>query len=67
MLLVFRDLDRMVAAKLGFDATYAVTGQTYPRKVDAFVLEVLSGIGQSAAKMATDIRLLARLGALRHP
>ncbi|MGD8441796.1 MAG: lyase family protein, partial [Holophagae bacterium] len=44
-----------------------VTGQTYPRKVDAFVLDVLSGIGQSAAKMATDIRILARLKELREP
>jgi adenylosuccinate lyase len=44
-----------------------VTGQTYPRKVDAFVLDGLSGIGQSAAKFATDIRLLARLKELREP
>jgi len=62
-----RDLDRMVAAKLGFDATYAVTGQTYPRKVDAFVLDSLSGVGQSSAKLATDIRLLARLKEVREP
>ncbi len=61
------ELDRLVAAKLGFDGTYAVTGQTYPRKVDAFVLDVLSGLGQSAAKMATDIRLLARLKEVREP
>jgi len=60
-------LDRLVAAKVGFDATYAVTGQTYPRKVDAFVLDALSGVGQSAAKIATDIRLLARLKELREP
>ena len=61
------DLDRRVAEKLGFAESYPVTGQTYPRKVDAFVLEVLSGIGQSAAKMATDIRLLARLKEMREP
>ncbi len=61
------ELDRMVAARLGFSGTYAVTGQTYPRKVDAFVLDALSGLGQSAAKMATDIRLLARLKELREP
>jgi len=61
------ELDRLVASKLGFEATYAVTGQTYPRKVDAFILDTLSGIGQSAAKMATDIRLLARLKELREP
>ena len=62
-----RELDRRVAAAFGFDATYPVTGQTYPRKVDAFVLDALSGIGQSAAKMAGDIRLLARLKEVREP
>ena len=61
------ELERLVAARIGFDAAYDVTGQTYPRKVDAFVLDVLSGVGQSAAKMATDIRLLARLKELREP
>jgi adenylosuccinate lyase len=61
------DLDRRVAAKLGFSATYGVTGQTYPRKVDAFVLDALSGIAQSAAKLATDLRLLARLKEVREP
>ena len=62
-----RELDRLVAEKMGFDTTYAVTGQTYPRKVDAFVLDSLSGVGQSAAKLATDIRLLARLKEVREP
>jgi adenylosuccinate lyase len=61
------ELDRRVAAALGFEGTYPVTGQTYPRKVDAAVLEVLSGVGQSAAKMATDVRLLARLREVREP
>lgn len=61
------ELDRLVAEKLGFAESYPVTGQTYPRKVDAFILEVLSGIGQSAAKMATDIRLMARLKEVREP
>jgi adenylosuccinate lyase len=60
-------LDRRVAETLGFESCYPVTGQTYPRKVDAFVLDGLSGIGQSAAKFATDIRLLARLKELREP
>ncbi len=62
-----RELDRLVARKVGFDATYPVTGQTYPRKVDAFVLDALSGVAQSAAKLSTDIRLLARLKELREP
>ncbi len=60
-------LDRRIAEKLGFAATYAVTGQTYPRKVDAFVLDALSGVAQSAAKMAADVRLLMRLKELREP
>jgi adenylosuccinate lyase len=60
-------LDRRVAETLGFSSCYPVTGQTYPRKVDAFVLDALSGVGQSSAKFATDIRLLARLKELREP
>jgi len=60
-------LDRRVAETLGFASCYPVTGQTYPRKVDAFVVDALSGVGQSAAKLATDIRLLARLKELREP
>lgn len=62
-----RELDRRVARRLGFERTYPVTGQTYPRKVDAAHLDVLSGIAQSAAKMTADIRLLARLKELREP
>jgi adenylosuccinate lyase len=62
-----RALDQRVAETLGFSNCYPVTGQTYPRKVDAFVLDALSGVGQSAAKLATDIRLLARLKELREP
>jgi adenylosuccinate lyase len=53
-----RELDRLVAEKMGFDATYPVTGQTYSRKVDAQVLACLSGVGQSAHKFASDLRLL---------
>jgi adenylosuccinate lyase len=62
-----RELDRLVAEKMGFDAVYPVTGQTYSRKVDAFVLDALSGVGQTSAKLATDIRLLARLKEVREP
>ena len=54
-----RRLERLVAEKIGFAETYAVTGQTYPRKVDAQVVDALSGIAQSAHKAATDLRLLA--------
>ena len=62
-----RALDQRVAETMDFSNCYPVTGQTYPRKVDAFVLDALSGVGQSAAKLATDIRLLARLKELREP
>ena len=52
---------------MGFDATYAVTGQTYSRKIDAQVLAVLSGMAQSAHKMATDLRLLAHRKEVEEP
>jgi adenylosuccinate lyase len=57
----------MVAHKMGFEATYVVTGQTYTRKVDAQVLDALSGVAQSAHKMATDLRLLASRKELEEP
>ncbi len=53
-----RKLDKLVSAKMGFAETYAVTGQTYSRKVDAQIVDVLSGVAQSAHKTATDLRLL---------
>ena len=54
-----RELERLVAEKMGFATTYAVTGQTYSRKIDSQVVDALSGIAQSAHKAATDLRLLA--------
>jgi adenylosuccinate lyase len=54
-----RKLDQLVARKMGFDAVYPVTGQTYSRKVDAQILDALAGLGQSAHKWGTDLRLLA--------
>jgi adenylosuccinate lyase len=62
-----RQLDTLVCRKMGFDEAYAVTGQTYPRKIDAQVLAVLSGIGQSTHKMATDLRLLAHWKEIEEP
>lgn len=62
-----RRLDRLVSAKMGFDAVYPVTGQTYTRKVDAQVLDGLSGIAQSAHKFATDLRLLAHEQEIEEP
>ena len=62
-----RRLDRLVAERLGFDASYPVTGQTYPRKVDTHVLRVLAGIGESVHKFATDMRLLQNLKEIEEP
>ncbi len=60
-------LDPMIAEKMGFDACYPVSGQTYSRKVDTMVLNVLAGIAASAMKMATDIRLLQHLKEVEEP
>lgn len=60
-------LDQMIAKKMGFDDVYSVTGQTYSRKVDAMVLNVLSGIAQSASKFSNDIRLLQHLKEIEEP
>ena len=62
-----RQLERNVAAAMGFDRVIALSGQTYTRKIDYFVLSTLSGIAQSAAKMATDIRLLASMKEVEEP
>ena len=61
------ELDRRVSAKMGFDSAYAVTGQTYSRKVDAQVLDVLGGIAQSAHKAGTDLRILQSRKELEEP
>ena len=61
------ELDRRVSQKMGFDAAYAVTGQTYSRKVDAQVLDVLSGIAQSAHKAGTDLRILQSRKEIEEP
>jgi adenylosuccinate lyase len=62
-----RELERRVTAKLGFREQFAVTGQTYPRKADSAVLDGLSGIAQSASKLAGDLRLLQHEGELLEP
>ena len=62
-----RQLDMLVARKLGFDETYPVTGQTYPRKLDMKTAETLAGIGASAHKFAVDLRLLANLKVQEEP
>ncbi len=60
-------LNQLVAEKTGFAETYHVTGQTYPRKVDVQIIDVLSGIAQSAHKLATDLRLLSHRKELEEP
>ena len=62
-----RELDRKIAAEMGFAATAPVSGQTYSRKVDYQVLSTLSGIAQSASKFATDMRLLCHLKEVEEP
>ncbi len=62
-----RRLERLVAEKMGFDSTYAVTGQTYSRKIDAQVLDTLAGIAASAHKAAADLRILAHRKEVEEP
>jgi adenylosuccinate lyase len=61
------ELDTRVAVKMDAVGTFAVTGQTYPRKQDAVLVNVLSGIAMSAAKFANDLRLLQHEGELLEP
>src|SRR5580700_1001221 len=62
-----RELDRLVARKMNFESVYSVTGQTYTRKIDSQILDALSGIGQSAHKWGTDLRLLAHRQEIDEP
>lgn len=62
-----KQLDKLVADKMGFEKTLPVTGQTYTRKVDSRVLATLSGIAQSLHKMTNDIRLLQNLKEVEEP
>lgn len=60
-------IDPMIAEKMGFDSCYPVSGQTYSRKVDTRVLNILAGIAASAHKMSNDIRLLQHLKEVEEP
>ncbi len=62
-----KELERRVVRKLGYEAVYPVTGQTYPRKFDYSVLCVLSQIAQSAYKFSNDIRLLQSMKEVEEP
>ncbi|HOB36783.1 MAG TPA: adenylosuccinate lyase [Candidatus Avimonas sp.] len=62
-----KQLDKMISEKMGFSECFAVSGQTYPRKLDSMILSTLSGIAQSAAKFSNDIRLLQHLKEVEEP
>jgi adenylosuccinate lyase len=62
-----KELDKKVAFKLGFDKRFMVTGQTYDRKIDSEMLNLLSNIAQSAHKFTNDLRLLQNLKEIEEP
>lgn len=62
-----RKLDQLIAEKMGYQSCFAVSGQTYSRKLDSQMLNVLAGIAQSAAKFSNDIRLLQHLKEVEEP
>lgn len=62
-----RELDRRVCHAMGFPGSIPVSGQTYSRKIDSQVLEVLGGIAASAAKFASDLRMLQSFGEIEEP
>ncbi|MCI8533998.1 MAG: adenylosuccinate lyase [Hungatella sp.] len=62
-----RQADEMIAKKMGFASCYPVSGQTYSRKIDTRVLNVLAGIAQSAHKFSNDVRLLQHLKEIEEP
>ena len=61
------ELDWIVCRKMGFESAYAVTGQTYSRKVDSQVIDVLAGLSQSAHKSGSDLRLLQSRKEIEEP
>lgn len=62
-----KELEKKIAAEMGFDSVVPVSGQTYSRKIDAAILATLSGVAQSASKFATDVRLLCHLKEVEEP
>ncbi|MEZ0267843.1 MAG: adenylosuccinate lyase [Phycisphaerae bacterium] len=60
-------LDRMVTERFGFAASFAVTGQTYPRKIDAQIVSDLAGVAASVHRFANDVRLLAGMKQIEEP
>lgn len=61
------ELEKLIAKKFGFKKIVPVSGQTYSRKIDSFILNVLSGIAQSAAKFSSDIRLMCHMKEVDEP
>ena len=64
---LIREMNRMISSEFGFDKLFDVCGQTYPRKLDSRILNVLSSIAQSCYRMANDIRLLQHDRQLEEP
>jgi adenylosuccinate lyase len=62
-----RELERRVTARMDFPSALAVSGQTYTRKLDAWVLGIVSGIASSAAKFSGDVRMLQTFGEIEEP
>ena len=62
-----KKLDKMIAEKLGYSGVFAVSGQTYTRKLDSIFANVLSGIAQSCTKFSNDMRLLQHLKEMEEP
>ena len=62
-----KQLDEKIAHYMGYEKVFPVSGQTYSRKIDSFILNALSGIAQSASKFANDIRLLQHLKEIEEP
>ena len=62
-----KELERMIAEEMGFDAVVPVSGQTYSRKMDTGVVSTLAAIAQSASKFANDMRLLAHMKEIEEP
>ncbi|OQB13386.1 MAG: Adenylosuccinate lyase [Firmicutes bacterium ADurb.Bin193] len=59
--------ERLICEKMGYDSIFAVSGQTYPRKLDSMIMNILSGIAQSASKFSNDLRLLQHLKEVEEP
>ena len=62
-----KELEKLVARQMGFEKCVAVSGQTYSRKTDAYVLSALSGVAQSACKFANDLRILQSFEEMEEP